>query len=148
MFYTEVRWLSRSKILARLFELRNEVRQFLLKQNMTELHQLFEDNHWMAKLAYMADILEHLNKKMQSRSENYLTCSDKLMGFKNKLELWQKELQKRSLETFQRTTYKSMIKNKQLILDLIQQHLSLLQEKFKYSFFTIRSNTIGLAILF
>ena len=70
------------------------------------------------------------------------------MGFKNKLEIWQKELQKGSLETFQRTTYKSMIKNKQLILDLIQQHLSLLQEKFKYSFFTIRSNTIGLAILF
>ena len=115
---------------------------------MTELHQLFEDNHWMAKLAYMADILEHLNKKMQGRSENYLTCSDKLMGFKNKLELWQKRVTKRSLETFQRTTYKSMIKNKQLILDLTQQHLSLLQERFKYSFFTIRSNTIGLEILF
>ena len=62
---------------------------------MTELHQLFEDNHWMAKLAYMADIFEHLNelnKKMQDRSEKYLTCFDKLMGFKNKLELWQKEL--------------------------------------------------------
>lgn len=108
---------------------------------MNELHQLFEDNHCTVKLAYMADISEHLNelnKKMQGRSENYLTCSDKLMGFKNKLELWQKKLQNGSQEMFQRT-YKSMIKNKQLILDLTRQHLSLLQEKFNHYLFTINT---------
>ncbi|KOC62786.1 SCAN domain-containing protein 3, partial [Habropoda laboriosa] len=94
--------------------------------------------YWMAKLAYIFEHINQLNKKMQGRSENYLTCSDKLMGFKNKLELWQKELQKGSLEMFQRT-YKSMIKNKQLILDLTQPHLSLLQEKLNHYFFTINT---------
>ena len=95
--YTEIRWLSRSKVLARLFELPNEVIRFLLNQEMSELHQLLEDNHWMAKLAYMTDIFEHLNelnKKMQGRNENLLTCSDKLNGFKRKLELWQTELRR------------------------------------------------------
>ena len=74
--------------MVRLFELRHEVSQFLLNENMSALHQIFEDNHWIVKLAYMADIFEHmneLNKKMQGQNENLLTCSDKLTGFKKKL---------------------------------------------------------------
>ncbi|GFQ84432.1 SCAN domain-containing protein 3 [Trichonephila clavata] len=91
---------SRGNVLARLFELRHEVREFLLTQNMLIIC------HWIAKLAYMADIFEHLNelnKKMQGRNENILTCFDKLQGFIKKLELWQKELQKVCLEMYQRT---------------------------------------------
>ena len=34
---------------------------------------------------------------------NLLTCSDKLNGFKQKLELWQTELRRGSLEMYQRT---------------------------------------------
>lgn len=95
LFYTEVRWLSRGKVLARLFELRYEVREFLSSQDMYDLCQHLDDEYWIAKLAYMADIFEHLNelnKKMQGRNENILTCSDKLQGFKKKLELWQEQL--------------------------------------------------------
>ena len=38
LFYTEIRWLSRGKVLARLFERRHEVREFFLNQNMPELY--------------------------------------------------------------------------------------------------------------
>lgn len=62
LFYTEIRWLSRGKVLARLFELRHEVREFLLTQNMLEICQHLDDDYWIAKLAYMADIFEHLNE--------------------------------------------------------------------------------------
>lgn len=95
----------------------------------------------MVKLAYMADIFEHLNelnKKMQGRNENILTCSDKLQGFKKKLELWQKELRQRSLEMFQRT-YQTTTENKQLIVGLAQQHLTLLQKKFDHYFYSINT---------
>lgn len=141
LFYTEVRWLSRGKVLARLFELRYEVREFLSSQDMYDLCQHLHDEYWIAKLAYMADIFEHLNelnKKMQGRNENILTCSDKLQGFKKKLELWQEQLQKGCLEMYHRTNH-STIENKQLIVDLAQQHLSMLQQKFEYYFHSINT---------
>ena len=60
LFYTFVRWLSRKKVFARLFELQSEVKQFLLKQNEQELYKHLEDDYWIAKLAYMADVLTSL----------------------------------------------------------------------------------------
>ncbi|XP_057671228.1 protein FAM200A-like [Diorhabda carinulata] len=108
---------------------------------MPELGQHFEDNSWIAKLAYMADIFDHLNelnRKMQGPNENLLTCSDKMQGFKNKLELWQNELSNNSLETFQRV-HNTIIENRQLIIDLAQSHLTTLENKFDYYFHSIKS---------
>ena len=45
LFYTSVRWLSRGKVLARLFEFQSEVKQFLLKQNKHEFYKHLEDDH-------------------------------------------------------------------------------------------------------
>ena len=48
------------------------------------MYKHLEDNYWIAKLAYMVDVFEHrneLNIKMQGKSENILTCSEKLYGF-------------------------------------------------------------------
>ena len=95
LFYTAVRWLSRGKVLARLFELRHGISQFLLSQNSHDLYALFENDRWIAKFAYLADIFEHLNElniKMQGKNENILTCSDKLKGFKEKIVLWKNKL--------------------------------------------------------
>ena len=62
LFYTEICWLSRRKVLATLFELRHEVREFLLNQNMPELYQHRDNDYWIAKLAYIADVFENLNE--------------------------------------------------------------------------------------
>ena len=121
LFYTSVRWLSRGKVLARLFELQSEVKQFFLKQNKHELCKQLEDDHWIAKLVYMADVFEHMNEfniKMQGISENILTYFDKLHGFQQKLLLWQNELKLGSLEMFPRSYKNQKNVEKGFVLNL------------------------------
>jgi len=62
LFHTSMRWVSRVKVLARLFELRHEISQFALSQNNHHLYKHLEDDCWIAKLAYMTDIFAHLNE--------------------------------------------------------------------------------------
>ena len=115
-----MRWLLRGKVLARLFELRHEISQFLLSQNIHDLYALFENDRWIAKLAYLADIFKHLNElnnKKQGKNENILTCSDKLKRLKEKIVLWKNELIRGSLEMFPRSNQISAV-DKDLVLDL------------------------------
>ena len=145
LFYSPVRWLSRGKVFARLFELQREVKQFLLNQNKHELYKHLEDDHWIAKLAYMADVFEHMNElniKMQELSENLLTCSDKLHGFQQKLQLWQNELRLGFLEMFPRSYKNQENVEKSFVLNLAKEHLTLIQQKYDKYFFAINTGNV------
>jgi hypothetical protein len=56
--HIEIRWLLHGKILQRFFELRDEVRVFLLK---TKFVGLLTDFSWLSRIAYLADMFEYLN---------------------------------------------------------------------------------------
>ena len=135
-------WLSRGKVLARLFELQRELKQFLFKQNKHELYKYFEDDHWIAKLAYMADVFEHMNElniKMQEISENISIFSDKLNGFQQKLLLLHNELRLGSLEMFSRSFKNQKNVKKGFVLNLTKEHLTLIQQKYDKYFFAINT---------
>ena len=69
LLHMEVCWLSRGRILNRMFELRSEVRIFLSDHGSPHA-TLFEDTDWLAKLAYLSDIftkLKELNVCLQGK---------------------------------------------------------------------------------
>ena len=70
--YTKVRWLSRGNLIARAFELRDEIKVFL-ETAKPELAVHFENVKFLSRLAYLVDIFEalnQLNSKMQGKGKD------------------------------------------------------------------------------
>ncbi|XP_049323296.1 protein FAM200B-like [Astyanax mexicanus] len=135
LYHSEVRWLSRGKVLSRFYELKTEIATFL-SENNSVYAELFDNNTWLALVAYLADIFEHLNAlnvSMQGKGHNIFEQSDKVVAFKKKITLWVNNLSKDRLDMFPNvrqevqqldTTAKNYLKK------TIKEHLSKLQARF------------------
>ena len=89
--FTNVRWLSKGKMLARIFELRSSIHEFLIKSGRCDVANHFIDEKILQILAYLVGIMLKINNlklMLQGIKSSIIDFYDALSSFTNKLNIW------------------------------------------------------------
>ncbi|XDV39475.1 hypothetical protein PO909_008719 [Leuciscus waleckii] len=100
-YYTEVRWLSRGKVLRRFYDTRIEIARFM--ESKQKVIPELEDEKWLSDLSFLCDITEHLNTlnvKLQGRKQLITEMRDSVKAFQMKLRLWEGQMRQGNLSHF------------------------------------------------
>ena len=153
LYYTKVRWLSRGNLVARVFELRDEIKIFM-ETAKPELAIHFENVKFLSRSSYLVDIFEALNQlnlKMLGKGKDIIQFIDFTRGFVEKLSNWKCKVKNGNFDMLHSFTCLSDVDDE--IKDEVANHLGTLQTKFKFYFpkfspdaFTLARNPFRVAI--
>lgn len=101
VYFSEVRWLSRGKVLKRFFDLKNEIEIYLTDngKNIPEL----SDFKWTCKLAFLVDITAYLNKlniNLQGKGKLINELFTEIKSFQLKIKLFISQIKKKIIVIF------------------------------------------------
>ena len=93
LLHSEIRWLSRGKVLNRFVECFDDIQIFLheIGENNLELH----DKQWLLRLLFLTDIMNHYNDfnvRLQGNNHTVLKMYEEWKGFTSKLILFETDI--------------------------------------------------------
>ncbi|CAH1988365.1 unnamed protein product [Acanthoscelides obtectus] len=145
LFHTKVRWLSKGNMLARFYELKEDVIIFLEFKEKHDFLTMVKDDTFQWRLAYLTDIFDSLNElnlKLPGRNNTIISNYDYIQGFISKLQLWNQKVSSENVISFSRLF--EVIKNNILDANLkadIKTHLQALQDEFRRYYRDINSES-------
>ena len=101
LLHTEIRWLSRGRVLLRFLSLLGEIKEFM--QSKGEDVSLLEDTEWALDLAFLTDItgkLKHLNCELQGKGKTVVNMISALNAFKAKINIFSVDIQRKKVLHF------------------------------------------------
>ncbi|XP_065147064.1 SCAN domain-containing protein 3-like [Paramisgurnus dabryanus] len=99
LLHSNVRWLSKGKVLARFWKIRNEIKDFLAQQKSHKAQvflQFLEEESNMDTLAFLVDITGHLNDlnlKLQGKDNSVCDLVAAVQSFQRKLDILKMDLE-------------------------------------------------------
>ena len=119
-------------MLSRVFEMRNEIIQFLDCQR-SPLADNFKIRDSILRLAYLADIFTHLNElnlSTQGFNKNIIEARETLSAFLEKLKIWNRRVENSNFANFSSLEGIILENEKNSISPDIVMHLEKLSESF------------------
>ncbi|XP_028313963.1 general transcription factor II-I repeat domain-containing protein 2B-like [Gouania willdenowi] len=101
LLHTEVRWLSRGKILQRFVSLLSDIKAFMEMRG--EDTTLLSDPEWLLDLAFLADItdkMNQLNQQLQGKDKNVCDMISAVKAFSAKLSFYIQQIKNKRYQHF------------------------------------------------
>ncbi|XP_063730588.1 general transcription factor II-I repeat domain-containing protein 2A-like [Eleginops maclovinus] len=101
LLHTDIRWLSRGRILLRFLSLLREIKDFMKSRD--EDTSLLEDVAWLLDLAFLTDItgkLNNLNCALQGKGKTVADMISALNAFKAQMSIFSAHLQRKKVLHF------------------------------------------------
>ena len=105
LYLTKVRWLSRGRVVTRVFKLCKKIEMFL-RQRGSSLVVHFENEDFILSLAYLSDIFTHLNDlniSIRGKGTNMITGRKKISAFTSKHSIWKNRINCENYANFHNT---------------------------------------------
>ncbi|XP_075213845.1 general transcription factor II-I repeat domain-containing protein 2-like [Lycorma delicatula] len=86
MLHSEIRWVSKGKVLQQFLQLLPKIKQFVESRNENYLE--LNDHSWLSDLVFLTDITKILNLELQRKEKTVTELIGSINAFKSKLNLW------------------------------------------------------------